>query len=327
MARRYIPHNSALFVTSRTETGLPIVATHVMNLIIWGILARAKITHAVKVCHFLFMYNHFHMLIVAEDPNDVPRFIGYVKQEIAHSINRMLGRRKRTIWADSYDIPILLTKNSAINSIQYIYTNPAKADLVDTISDYPGVSSWDMFSNDVSLKKCKHVSRDLVPQLPFPALTINEQKRMASDLFHKSDHEFDFVLEPNAWMDCFSETREATKEQIKRINNQIFKLIEKKENKEKNRRKKNNIQVKGATALRRQSMLKEHTPEEYKQKKICHCEDKNLRKSFLEFFESLCKKAKEIYKKWKTGDTRLKMPPGLFAPHVPKLANDLPLKL
>ena len=66
--RKYFTHQSVLFCTARTEVGLPLVASHCMNFILWGILARAKELYAVKVCHFVFMANHLHMVIVYPVP-------------------------------------------------------------------------------------------------------------------------------------------------------------------------------------------------------------------------------------------------------------------
>ena len=143
--RKYFPHNSVIYVTARTEVGLPLVATHFINFFIWGILAKARSMYDVKVCHFLFMYNHLHMVLVVDNPEHVSEFMGYVKGETAHAVNRLLGRRQRTIWCKGYDSPLLLTPEDVKKYIRYTYLNPVKASLVDLVKEYPGVSSWDMF--------------------------------------------------------------------------------------------------------------------------------------------------------------------------------------
>lgn len=100
--RKYFVNRSVHLVTSRTEEGLPIVASFLLNFIIWGILARARGKFRVRICHFVFLANHFHMLIVVDNPEHVPAFVGYVKCEIAHAINRLLGRRRKTIWMECF---------------------------------------------------------------------------------------------------------------------------------------------------------------------------------------------------------------------------------
>jgi hypothetical protein len=54
---------------------------------------------------------------------------------------------------------------------------------------------------------------------------------------------------------------------------------------------------------------------------ICLCSEKELRKAFIATFRALCDKARKTYQKWKSGDVRLEIPPGLFAPRVPNLIS------
>ena len=187
--RKYFAHKQALLVSARTEEGLPLVSSLVLNLIIWGILARARSMYQVRVCHFIFMFNHFHMLLVVDNPEDVSNFVGYVKGEIAHAVNQLLGRRRKTLWAEGYDSPIFLTAADVRRYITYIYANPAKANLVDTIDDYPGVSSWQMFIRDTHLSAHKWIRRPAIKRLQLPALSINEQKRMVEGLCRVADLE------------------------------------------------------------------------------------------------------------------------------------------
>src|SRR5690606_34556989 len=107
--RKYYRHNDCLLVTSRTEEGLPIVPTTVLNLLINGILAKATTMYKIKLCHYLFMANHFHILLVVDNPEHVSSFLRYIKSETAHAINRLLNRRRKTIWLSGSDSPIILT--------------------------------------------------------------------------------------------------------------------------------------------------------------------------------------------------------------------------
>src|SRR5688572_22422109 len=113
-----------IFVSTRMETGLPLVCTSYMEAIIWGIIARAQVLYPVKVCAVVVMCNHIHILIAVEDPSDVVGFMDRVKTETSHAINRLLGRRQRTVWCDGYDSSTVLTVNDAIEKFIYLYTNP-----------------------------------------------------------------------------------------------------------------------------------------------------------------------------------------------------------
>jgi hypothetical protein len=129
-----------------------------------------------------------------------------------------------------------------------------------------------------------------------------------------------FVLEPWAWLECFSE--ELT---IKACREEILEGIREAEARYRDERTREKRSVVGATALRRQSMLKAHTPESRGRRMIVICEDKSLRKQFIAHFRSLCETAARAYRSWKQGDLRLKIPPGMFSPSLPVLAAALPV--
>lgn len=318
--RKYFPNKAVLFCTARTEIGLPLVASLIMNFILWGILARAREQFSVKVCHFVFMANHFHILLIVDNPADVSRFMGYVKAESAHAINRLRGHRQRTIWKDGYDSPLVLTAEDAIKCIRYIYNNPVKAYLVDTIDQYPGVSSWQMYKTGVNSKICKRLNRDLIKPLYNAAISINEQKRLVAQYEEEECSAHTFILEPDAWIECFPELDPSDSEQL---NARIHKGVEKDHADWRAKRISENRDVLGATSLRRESMNKEYVPKKFGKKMICICFDIEMRKAFIDSYRVLCGRAKEIYQRWRLGDTALRIPPGLLPPQLPLLASAL----
>ena len=89
-------HNTVVMATTRVEEGLPLVPTQFMNTIIMSILAMAQEKYPVEVIGFVFQANHFHFILRVEVPENVPLFIGYVKQEIAHRVNRLQLKSKDT---------------------------------------------------------------------------------------------------------------------------------------------------------------------------------------------------------------------------------------
>ena len=125
------------FITCSTEEGLPFAANPLIELIIRGILAKAANMYDITICHIELMANHIHLVIVVRNPEHVARFMQYFKRESSHSINRLLGRKKRTIWCDRYDSPVVLDAERLANVITYLYTNPVKDNLVEKVEDYP----------------------------------------------------------------------------------------------------------------------------------------------------------------------------------------------
>ena len=319
--RKFFVNKQVLFISARVEEGLPLVPSEVINLIIRGVLARGSSLYQVRICHYLFMANHLHVLLVVENPEDVSNFTGYIKGEIAHAVNQLLGRRRKTIWAEGYDSPVLLTAEDTLRYIAYIYANPSEANLVDRIEDYPGVSSWQMFYGKRHSSKHKWIRRPAVPKLSSSALTVGEQKRLVEELVRGAKLSHEFVIEPYAWMECFSETEDSS---IEEIREEIISAVRSKEEEYREKRVAEGKGVIGSTSLRRQSMLKEHQPEKFGKKMICICSCLELRRRFIEHYRALCQAAAVIYENWKRGDISQKMPPGMLAPRMPVLVSALP---
>lgn len=256
--RKFFTHNSVVFVTSSVREGLPLIPTYVFNSILIGILAKANSLYSgVRICHFVFMANHFHMILVVKKQEDAPAFIGYVKQEISHTINRFLNRSGISIWSDGYDSPLLLTFDKVIHYIVYMYLNPTKANLENSIEEFPGLSSWSMFLSGQHSKICKHIRRSNVPcilgsQFGDGALGINEQKRLLEVLQELSDEDIELVIEPFAWVECFEELRDANIDKMKAT---IIKQLRDLEQQKRDERNANKTTLIGSTSLRRQSIL------------------------------------------------------------------------
>ena len=315
--RKYLPHNTVVLLSARIEEGLPLPPNYLINHIVWGVLAEARSRYRIRICHFVFMANHFHMLVVVDDPEAVPAFMRYVKAELAHAINRLLGRFKRTIWAEGYDSPIILTLDKVIHYIKYIYLNPVKANLVAEARDYPGVSSWQMFQAGTYTRKSARIPRAEINPLARTTITIAEQKDLVRRYELLNLEPKEFILEPWAWLECFPGlNRESIKEEI-------FDGISKDEQYYRKQRREKGIEVVGKTALRRQSMLKPHIPKKRSRRMIVLCGDIDLRKAFIAHFKYLSFRARQAYQVWKKGELSVRIPPGMFAPALPNLASAL----
>jgi len=323
--RKYFANKTTHLISTRTEEGLPLVPNHLMNFIIWGILARAKAQFQVRICHFVFLANHFHMLLVVENPAHIPKFVGYVKAEIAHAVNLLLGRQRKTVWAEGYDSPPILTPEDVQRYIEYIYLNPAKANLVNLIEEYPGVSSWQMFISDQTSVKLKAIPRSLILPLASPALSIGEQKKLVESYLRQELLEFAFELEPFAWLECFPELN--TEKHSLEFKAHTINGLKATQEQLINDRTKNKKTVIGSTALRRQSMLLDYQAKKFGRKMICICSNKKLRRNYIARFKELSFKAHKVFEQWKRGDFNAKIPPGFFAPCAPVLVSAMQTSL
>ena len=296
---------------------MPFVCTLYMNLIIRSILARAQAKFDVIVCAAVFLANHFHMLIVVQDPEEVVRFLDSVKTELAHAVNHLLGKRRHTIWCDDYDAEPILTLTSALNKFAYLYTNPQAAGLVDTIDEYSGVSTWQMFLKGEREIKAPWVQRFFVPELNRKSVTVREDIALCQSLREKAETENVFKVDHFAWLKCFGCSAE---DEVQYKNEIIAKV----RTAEAELRKSRKAPCVGVERLRSQPINLPYTPKKFGRKMWCICDDVELRKMFIAWVKSLRTKARETYARWKMGDRTAEYPPGMFPPSFPKLANLVP---
>lgn len=319
---KYHPNKNVLFVTFSIEEGLLLLSNPLCEAIIKSCLAAGQALYPVKICHLLVEATHVHMVLVVDNPDDVPAFIGYFKAETAHRINSLLGRDKRTVWCEGYDSPIVLTPRRALSAIAYLYANPAKDNLEVSIDQYPGFSSWKMFQSGELKKRWKRLRRPLFRFLPHEAQNSRGYQKEADRLLKASKEEEVFTLEPNAWLDAFGIVEPEKQEKANAI---LVNRIETLEERAAQKRAKEGKRVIGRERLRAAPLDTSYRPQRSGKRMWCLSEKISLRKAFIAFLKSLMEEAREVLEKWRTGDTAAKYPPGLHPPSMPKLANALSL--
>ena len=264
------------------------------------------------------MGNHPHFLPVAEDAETVVQFIRYVKKETTEAIKRLTGNSKLTLWEEGYDSPQLLTPTTVIKYISYIYTNPADSNLVDSIDDYPGLSSWEMYMGGKNSRKCSWIRRYMIKPLVKGSVSRDEDKKLVEKLKKESKVEHEFKLYPNEWMKCFKEYRDRDPEEIKE---EILSFIRAKEDKCRKKRDEKGWTVLGAAKLRTQSIYKKFKPKKWGRRMLCLSDDIELRQEFLIIYKQVCEKCHQVYRRWRAGDFRVPFPEGMFAPRIPPTAS------
>lgn len=320
---RLLLPKTAVFITSRIEEGLPLIPAAFMTVILEGLLARAQSLYPVILCGFKFMSNHLHMLLAVENPDDVVAFMSRIKTESAHAVNRLLGRRRHTVWQEGYDSPPILTIEDTISKLVYLYTNAQTANLVATIDEYPNVNSWSMFTSGVLQKKCKWIQRPMISKLEKTTLTVSEQKELARELLAKAKKVHTLTLRPDAWLACFNVT---APEELASYRKQVIDRVRDAERRLAEERAANDRAVMGRDKLLTQPIDVPYTPKKFGKRMWCICREKERRIRFILFVKQLLAEAREALKRWRMGDMTAKYPPGLFPPSMPKICNMLPMQ-
>ncbi|NLF26146.1 MAG: hypothetical protein GX589_10900 [Deltaproteobacteria bacterium] len=317
--RKVIIHKTVLFVTTSVEEGLMFPANSVVKAILKSAIARAQNLHPVVVSHFLFEATHAHFVLVVDNPDDVKGFIERFKTESAHAVNRLLGRKKRTVWCRGYDSPVLLTVEDVLEKIVYLYINPAKDNLEESIKEYPGLSSWEMFSKGRHTHKWAWVHRPGIPCLSGKTLSAEGYNQLAGEMIAGAwGKRQEFRVEPDAWMKCF-EIEDS--DERARLNKLIVEQVKAREDSYRKRRIKQGKGVIGRNRLVAQGLDIRYRPEREGRQTWCICCDKQRRKEFIDWVKRLIEQAYDVYVRWRVGDYTLPYPLGLYAPSLPKLAE------
>lgn len=288
-------------------------------------MARAQRDTKITICHFLWMGNHLHLLFLAMDAESCAQFYSELMKKVTDYLKRLLGLSRLELWEPGG--PVLsrvLDVDKACDRVAYIYANPSRADLVESISNYPGYSSWEGFNCDTS--KNTHIEE--IPWVRLPTIrklfsrTINErQDTFLTEKLSKSARLAHTVtIHPNAFYKVFG-IEEAT--EISRYNERILNEIKAREETHTAQRAAQGKKIFGANALKREPIMKAHKPERKSsdRKILYHTSLKELALSFLNQFDAFCAACRKAYLAWRDGNYSVEWPPGAFRPPVRPCAN------
>ena len=219
-------------------------------------------------------------MLIAEDAGGIPKFMGYIKRESTHAVNRLMGRHSRKLWEESYDAPHMSTPEDVMEKIVYIYTNPQKAHLVDRIEEYPNISSWREFQSDTSTEVMhKRIARDLIPVLPKIHPTGRRGKTFCRGLMELEGEKNTLITSPHDWMDCYGKTKGGD---ISKLREELVGRVRQKEAQLRQLRSEKGQGVLGAKALKEQSIKRKYSPQDFSGKRCyCHSQNKRLRVAYI----------------------------------------------
>ncbi len=139
---RFIPPDSLVEVTSRTVHGrLLLRPSRELNTIVYGILARAACRYRVRVCAFVYLSNHAHLLLQPANAYELAGFMAYVNGNLAREAGRLHRWRER-FWGRRYRaIVVSDDEDDQVARLRYILSQGCKELLVRKPEDWPGATS------------------------------------------------------------------------------------------------------------------------------------------------------------------------------------------
>lgn len=324
--RRYYESGSLYEVTIRTREGLPFACKESIELLIKSALARTQRDFKVRVVQFVWMGNHAHILVICYDATKFSRFYGELQKKITDYVKRLLGKDHLWLWEGRPGVHKVADLEAAIERIAYFYANPAKANLVDSIEQYPGYSTFSIFQGtnntlfNRTTEKIPWIRCPAVQKLPDLNLSPKLDKHLKAKFVRSAKQSHRLTVFPNLWMLCFGLR---TREEICAINQKILMQLRVLEQAARDTREQRSIKTIGANKLVEQSIMSPHTPKKYGRKIFVMARSKEIRIAYIQHVKRICEKCKECYQRWKNLDFSFTWPPGTFPPSLPMAANAL----
>lgn len=139
---RYLPPGHLVEVTSRTIHGrLLLRPDHATCDLIKGVLGRAQALYEMRIVAFVFLSNHFHLLLLPDSTQQMASFMGYLASNVAREVGRIRDWREK-FWSRRYRAIAISNEDAAqIARLRYVLAHGAKEGFVARPRDWPGPHS------------------------------------------------------------------------------------------------------------------------------------------------------------------------------------------
>lgn len=290
-----------------------------LNLIIRSAIARTQRNNKVSLAHHLWMGNHPHIIVLADDINQLTRFHEELKKRLTDSIKRLLGKKYLRLWQGRTMVAEILDLDKAIERIAYMYLNPSKADLVESIIDYPGLSSWHQFllcppSVDANTEEVvPWIKASKTKTLRTPKPSKREERELIAAMIAEADEHHALSIKPFSWLKAFQISEP---EEIENVRARIIEAVLVGEKDSRSRRRASKTRVFRLSDLEEQGLDASHTPRKNSPRIFCLSSLNELRMSFLASYRDFCARCTAAFEHAKLGLTAF-WPAEAFIPCLP----------
>jgi REP element-mobilizing transposase RayT len=277
------------------QQGLPLTAHPSAITILRGMLARAQSYYPVTISHLVFMANHFHMIVVAKNPEDVANFMEYFKSQTSRVLNILFGLSGQS-WAERYDSPCILDVSKLIDRLEYLYTNPQQASLVDTIDHYPHISSWSQLVSGTTLL-CTQEKKHSIRSLNGLVRKAKQKFKQYPSLPYQKENEA-LTIDTAA---AFSALGVEDSEQVRELLSEVIARVRVKEKELSRERSAAHKSVVGKQALISASPLRQYNPKKSQPRMLCLGSCRVQRAEFISRYKLWNTACRETFESWREG--------------------------
>jgi hypothetical protein len=93
----------------------------------------------VRICGFVFLSTHYHLLLEVEDALTLSQFMRYLNSNLAREVGRLVHWKEK-IWGRRYQsIPVSSEEAAQIDRLRYVLSHGCKEGLVASPREWPGL--------------------------------------------------------------------------------------------------------------------------------------------------------------------------------------------
>ena len=318
---RVIRANTFYEIVPRARETLPLPPTETTNQLLAGILARTQRDEKVTLCNFVEMNSHTHQHVIPDNPNQHVKFYMEYQKKVTDSIRKLTNLRRLQLWEGRPSVIMLAELQDGINRMVYLFCNPAKAGLVASIDQYPGLNTWEAFktcepSVDAEVRIRAHWTPvSLLKPLPEGSrLSPANDREMAKQMREtEGTLEYELVVKPLAWLRAYGVT---DPKQIEDIRQSIIRRVYAQEAELAKDRLEEGKPILGAERLKQQPYLRPHTPKKKERRIFVICANDVVRPQIIASQKDITRQHRRCYQALKDGRPH-EWPPGTFIPWVP----------
>ena len=267
-----------------------------MTAIILGVLGRAQALYGIVIHAFIFLSDHYHMLVTSKNAKQLADFFGYVDGNIAKEAGK-LGDWHGKFWGQRYQaIPVSDEEEAQVARLKYIFSNGCKEGLVASPRDWTGASTVNVLMKGASKMKGIWYNR-----------TKEYRARLAGrhEVFPSAET---VTLTP---LPCWKDLKNDT------IRSRVSRLI--KEIEQETRRMHSEQKTSPAGIDRVLAKHPHSRPKSMKRSRapLIHAASAAVRKKFREGYHSFVECYRQASDRFRAGETSVPFPLGSFPPPRP----------
>lgn len=302
---RFVPTGSLVEVTCRTVQGrLLLRPSPYLRALIIGILARARgRSSGIRLHAFVFLSNHFHLLVTAESALALAEFMCYVNSNIAREAGRLYDWHEK-FWGRRYQAILISAEEAAqVGRLEYLLSHGCKEGLVLRPAEWPGAHCIDALLRGTPLIG-RWIDRS-------GQCLARRRGQEAGDATFSSEEIL--TLDP---MPCWahlpqSEIGQRVQEILARIEQRTARELSGKE-------------PLGADTVGRQNPHQQPVRMERSPAPLVHAASRTVRLAFRAAYRDFVRAFRNASEKLRRGDPSTTFPPGSFPPRLPYVPDFVP---